>query len=125
MATTLTKAALLEKAKPKYEEVEIPGYGTIGIRQQSELTRMRRQAQLFDATGELVEDHYERRRAYMLIDQVMVDESTPMFEASDLDAIMQSGSEAFDPLAAAVNAFNRKVDPVKNRLSESKDTAAS
>lgn len=125
MTTTLTREALLQKAKPKYEEVEIPGYGTVGIRQQSELLRMRRQSQLFDASGNLADDHFARRRAYMLIDQVMVDESTPMFDSSDVDAIMQSGSESFDPLVAAVNDFNGRLDPVKNQPSESEDTSGS
>ena len=81
--TTLTREALLGKAKPTYQTVEVEGFGTVGIRSCPELQRSRRISALFDAQGNLKEGHKELRRVYMIIDQVMVDEDTPMFTESN------------------------------------------
>lgn len=121
MATTLTKELLVNKAKPVYREVDVKGFGRVGIRQRSELKRLRRTNQLFDDLGNRVQIHHDRRRAYLLIDQLMIDENTPMFSESDLDSIMDLGSEHFDPLIVAINQFNEELE--KNELGESDDSS--
>ena len=121
MATTLTREALLSKSKPIYREVDVKGFGRVGIRQQSEMRRIQRTNQLFDGSGNVNPMHADRRRVYMLIDQLMVDESTPMFSESDIETLMDGGSEHYDPLITAIGEFNKSVDPEKNDGGESNE----
>ena len=111
--TTLTREALLAKATPRFEWVEVEGFGTVGLREPSELVRSRRSAQLFDADGNLVQSHNERRRVYSIIDQVMIDETTPMFSEADLTELLALASFKLDPLYVAIQVFNAEIDPGK------------
>ena len=104
--TTLTKAALLEMAKPTVVEVDVDGFGKVWLRSCPELQRSRRIAMLFDANGNLRERHKELRRMHMIIDQVMSDENTPMFVEKDIDELGGLDSSKLDTLVAAITRFN-------------------
>ena len=83
---TLTKEALLEKCKSRFEWVEVAGFGKVGLRDQTEVKRAFRVSRQFDKNGNFVESARELRRIHMIVDQVMSNESEPMF-ASDAEAI--------------------------------------
>lgn len=125
MTTTLTREALLDKTKLVYKEVDVPGFGRVGIRQQSEMKRMARTNQLFDKDGNVSDFHNDRRRAYLLVDQLMIDDQTPMFSEGDVEQLMEQGSDHFDMLVAAIKLFNNEIEPEKNESGESEDTNAS
>lgn len=111
--TTLTREALLNSAKIETETVKVAGFGSVKIRQQSELVRLRRESQLFDSRGNLVQKHQERRRVYHIIDQVMNEDETPMFTDDDVDDLLGLCSTKLDPLYVAIQEFNFRADPKK------------
>lgn len=127
MPTTLTREQLLAKGKPTYEEVEVPGFGVVGIRQRSELKRMQRLRQLFKNkdSDEVDSQAADRRNVYAIIDQVMVDENTPMFTNADVETLSDMKEGTLDPLIVAINEFNERVDPEKKDTGESKDSSKS
>lgn len=117
MPATLTREALFDKGKPKYREVEVPGWGTVGIREVTQLLASRRAGQLFDDNGKLKNDVFALRNVYMLIDQLMVDESTPMFTEADVAELSDLGSAQVNSLLAVITNFNEEVTPQKNEPS--------
>lgn len=121
--TTLTREALLSKAKPRYEVVDVPGVGQVGIRSVSEVRASQREARMFDDNGNYVKDFETKVRAWAFIDQLMVDEKTPMFEESDLASIQQMDKAVTRPLYQAIKEFNRE-DSIKKK-GDSKDTSES
>ena len=123
VTTTLTREALLGKCQPVYKEVDVDGFGTVGLRELGETKRLRRINQMFDGKGNLDDTHSSRRRLYMIIDQVMVDESTPMFTEADIATLSELGSGKLDSLVAAIVKFNEDLDP--NGTGESSDTSDS
>lgn len=104
--TTLTREKLLAAAAPSYTTVEVAGFGVIGLRSQSELQRSRRIAALFDDAGNLRDDSKQLRRVYMIIDQVMASEKTPLFTDADALELGSLDGEKLDPLIAAIVEFN-------------------
>lgn len=104
--TTLTKQALLDKAKPRYEEVEVAGVGTIGIRSISEFRQSQRDAKLYGQDGKITDEGLSRARAYELIDQLMADQKNPMFTEADLESILEMDAGVTRPLYQAVKDFN-------------------
>ena len=125
--TTLTKAALLEKLKkPRYEVVEVEGFGLIGIRQRSTFMASHRAFSIYDKHGELVERKRDLQHIYRLIDQVMVDENTPMFSESDADALASAAEGELDELHLAVLRFNSEIEPdPSKKKKDSSDTSES
>ena len=123
MTSTLTREALLGKAKPRYEEVDVPGFGVVGIQACSELRRSHRISKLFDANGNRLEIASVRRRVHMIIDQVMVKQGEPMFQESDVDVLLELDSEKLDPLVHAINNFNDEIEPEKKESGGSSDTS--
>jgi len=121
MATTLTREKLLNKVKTRYEEKEIPGFGVVGIRSVSILKRSHRSGRLFDEDGNLKEVEFDRRNIYSIIDQVMVDESTPMFTEADVDLLSGMDGALIDPLLAAIREFNSDEE---EEVVEKKDKSA-
>lgn len=108
--TTLTRAALLEKAKkPRYETVEIEGLGIVGIRQRTRLQESHRTYMMFDDRGKLIPKQRDMQPIYRLIDQLMIDEKTPMFSESDADELASMAEGELDDLFAAVQRFNNEV----------------
>lgn len=104
---SLTKAALFEQAKPRFEWVDVPPFGKIGIRSVSRLRRTQRESSYRDPeTGELIPAVLELAEAHVLIDQIMIDEQTPMFDESDAGAIGQLDAAKLGPLLEAVAVFN-------------------
>ena len=122
MTTTLTKEALQGLAKPRYEVVQVPRYGKVGIRSQSEVKRARRATELFDDRGQLVPESDSLRRVHKLIDQLMVDENTPMFLESDAGWLGDLDSVSLDPLLDAVAEFNAKEPTDPNASSDTNGT---
>lgn len=106
MTTSLTRELLLNKAKPKYEEIDLDGFGTIGIRSVTEFKRTTRASAMFKDDGSMNEAIAKKRRVYGIIDQVMVDESTPMFTDDDVEELMNADSYVIDKLYYAIQKFN-------------------
>lgn len=104
--TTLTREAVFDKAKPRYEVVQVEGWGTVGIKSISEVQRSRRASRFWDQDGELNEDAATMRRVHSIIDQVMVDEKTPMFSESDAKQIGELDPIMLDQLYVAIMSFN-------------------
>ena len=123
-ATTLTRERLLSHAAARFEWVDdVPGYGRVGLRSQPEVARSRRIGLMFDGQGNLVAGHRERRRVYMIIDQVMSDEKTPMFTEADFDALASLDGPKLDPLIEAITNFNGESE--KNVSAGSPDSSES
>ena len=118
MPATLTREALLEQGKPKYQEVEVPGWGTVGLREVTQLLASKRAGQLFDDNGKLRDEQFALRNVHMIIDQVMVDEQTPMFTESDVVSLSDLGANQVNPLLAVITNFNDEVMPQKKAVSE-------
>ena len=121
MTTTLTRDEFIQKAKRIYREVDVPGFGRVGLRQRPETSRMVEFLRYLDRNGNTNPEQAKFRRAHLIIEQVMIDENTPMFSADDIDMIGEMGSENLDQLFAAINQFNEEVDP--NAKGESEDTS--
>lgn len=119
--TTLTREALLNKAKPRYEVVDVPGVGRVGIRSVSELRKSQRDSRSVDDNGALLKDYAERARAFAFIDQLMVDESTPMFTEADVEEIQAMDHSVTRRLFQAIKEFNGEDDPRKKDASDDSD----
>ncbi len=115
--TTLTREKLFKKAKVRYQVVEVPGFGKVGIRSGGEVQRSRRAARMWDGDGNPIEESFAQRRVHAIIDQVMVDESTPMFSDKDAKDLGALDSNELDPLFAAITKFNEVEDVGKKDVS--------
>ncbi len=115
MATTLTREQLLNKAKARYEEVDVPGLGTVGIRSMDRAKIDLRSSSWFDDDGNLIDAKFALRNVYMIIDQVMIDETTPMFSAEDAQVVSDLDGAMLHPLITAVQKFNNDVEQVKKK----------
>ena len=104
--TTLTRQQFLDSAKPVVEKVHISGIGDVLIRSVPEVQRSRRIANQIDESGKFRVSPLHR--VHKLIDQLMLDECTPMFRESDADALSQLGGEKLDPYIEAINEFNER-----------------
>lgn len=106
---TLTKQALMASLDRKAEKVKLSGNREVWVRPVPEVVRCRRVAQLgeLDKDGKLDRaEMLSRDRAYSIIDQIMVDDKTPMFEDSDFDELVSKPSSSIDELVDAIKAFN-------------------
>ena len=116
--TVLTKEALIKIAAPEFKWVEVAGMGRVGLRSVPEKKRMRRSYEASRngarTTGDL------GFRVKMIIDQVMTDEQTPMFDESDAEMLMGLSGPKLDPLVAAIHEFNGELE--KNEQSDSSDS---
>lgn len=113
MSTTLTREALLEKGKPRYEEVTVEGIGVVGIRSVSELRQSQRDTAFYDDSGKPKVDIFEKTRAFAFVDQLMVDENTPMWEESDIEQILEMDKAITRPLYQAIKDFNNEEPAAK------------
>lgn len=124
-STTLTREAFLSKiAKPRYEEVEIEGLGTIGIRSRTRLQATSRMFACMDANGRVDPRKQALQPIYRVIDQVMIDEKTSMFTDADVELLGSMPDGELDELFAALQQFNETVEPTKKK-GESTDSNAS
>lgn len=108
--TTLTREILTAKCKQRYEVVEIPEWGQIGIRSTPEVKRTQRFSRMYDDNGQRIEQQRGMRRVYQIIDQVMADENTPMFTDADAAEIAQWDGEKLDYIMAAIVKFNGETE---------------
>ena len=113
MPTTLTREALLDKGKLRYEVVSVPDVGDVGIRSVSELRQSQRDRSLYDDSGKPVDDLFEKTRAFAFIDQLMIDETTPMFSEDDMGEILSLDKAVTRPLYKAIQHFNGEDAPEK------------
>lgn len=121
--TTLTREKLFKKAKVRYQVVDVPGFGKVGIRSGGEVQRSRRAARMWDGDGNPIEESFAQRRVHAIIDQVMVDEGTPMFSEKDAKDLGALDSNELDPLFAAITKFNEGEDTgKKGGLSDSSES---
>ena len=97
---SITKQTLLDSCALRFEWVEIDGVGRVGIRSVPEVQLSRRRYMCLE------EPHRSLADVYMLVDQLMTDEQTPMFEEADADALGQLDGDRLDPYKQAVYAFN-------------------
>lgn len=101
---TLTKAKLFEIAESKCELVkDVPGFGDVWVRSCPEVQRSQRMSALFGKDGERMKS---LRRIHQIIDQVMADETTPMFTEKDVPELEQLDGAKLDGILAAVAFFN-------------------
>ena len=112
--TTLTREALLEKGKPRCEVVKVDGVGEVMIRSLTEVKRCIRERSYYDATGKLKPESLDDMRADAIMDQVMIDESTPMFTKDDRDQIKELDAVFTARLYDAIKAFNGEGEAEKN-----------
>lgn len=124
MGTTLTREALLDKGKPRYETVEVDGVGTVGIRSVSELRRSQREYAVVGISRDPGDDAEARIRTYAIIDQIMADESTPMFTDADTEMIFGLDSALTRQLYEAIKVFNKE-EPAKKNGSVTNDSSDS
>lgn len=104
---SLTAKQLLEKAKPRFEWVQVKGWGKVGIRSRGKLLASQREASYRDMnTGELIPEELVKADLHVLIDQVMKDEKTPMFSDDNLQALGECDEQLLIPLYDAITKFN-------------------
>ena len=107
MATTITKEQLLNAVKPKSKLINVDGIGELLIRSTGEVQRSRRTARLYDENGKLNEETFSLRRIHAIVDQVMADETTPMFTEKEAKKLFDSDSHVLDKIYAAIVSLDR------------------
>jgi hypothetical protein len=105
VSTILTRDAILKKVKGRFAFVEVEGWGRIGLRSMTEVQRSRRASQMWD-NEQLVQENVDVRRIHTIIDQVMVDEKTPMFTEADVAELREADPVILDELYAKIIEFN-------------------
>lgn len=104
---TFNKIALLEALKPKVEQVEVSGFGTVGIVQLTvggvEAIR----------TSLKKEDKADQFGLRLVLLSVVDEDGACVFDEADLPGLMASSNAAMDALVAKtleVNGFKKAVD---------------
>jgi hypothetical protein len=114
--TTLTKAALLDKGKPRVELIKaVPGLGDVWLRSVPEVQRSRRQFALF---GPERDKNQGLHRVHSIIDQVMLSADEPMFNEADAAEIAALDSSTLDVLIEVIREFNDRHDDQKKESAE-------
>lgn len=104
---SLTRQQMEEKAKQKFEWVEVEGFGKVGIQSISQLQLSRRYVGYTDpTTGNTIPEELVKQNIHNLIDQIMIDEKTPMFTDEDFDKLATWRAEKLDPIYRALEIFN-------------------
>ena len=106
MSTTLTREAIFEKAKPRTKLVDVPGWGKVWLRSWGEVRRSMRMASIANDDGS-----EGMSRLYRIVDQVLCDETTPMFTDADVPKLAELDGEKLDALNGAIVIFNHDEDP--------------
>jgi hypothetical protein len=102
---TLTRESLL-KLKPEVEKITIKGFGDAYIKNQSELQRSKRMAQLFDKNGKPDFKEQMRSRVYSIVDQLCGKDGAPLFTEGDIKEIMALDSTQLDAVCDAIAEWN-------------------
>ena len=104
---SLTKQQLLDKAKPRFEIVDVEGWGPVGIRTCPQIQSARRSVTYNDpTTGAPDLEGLAHSGIHRLIDQLMTDEETPMFTDDDFDELSVLNVGVLTPLYNAIDAFD-------------------
>ena len=113
---SLTAQQLLQKAQPRFEWVEVEGFGEVGIRSVSRLAASVRDSSYRDpVTGQLMPDRLAGADVHTLIDQLMISPTESMFTDEDFDQLASLDAAQLAPLYLAINEFNsRNGQPVPN-----------
>ena len=104
---SITKQHFLNKAKGRFEWVEVEGFGKIGLRSIPQITSARRDCQARDLeTGLFTEEGFAAAPIYQIIDQVMSNEKTPLFAEEDFESLAELDPVALNPIFEAIAKFN-------------------
>ena len=104
---TLTRAKLISTAAPRYELIEVEGFGKVGLRSVAQMQLSRRYVSYTDPlSGATLPDEQAKSGIHKLIDQLMTDEKTPMFTDEDIDLLAGLDAEKLSPLYDAIDVFN-------------------
>ena len=118
--TTLTRSQLLTKAKPKFERVEVEGFGVVCLRSVSPLQQSRRDFTYFDLkTGAPIAEEFAKSTVHAIIDQVCGEDGKPMFTDADFEELAGLDNATLGPLIAAINDFNGEKKTESETTSES------
>lgn len=102
---TLTRESLL-KLKPEVEKITIKGFGEAYIKNQSELQRSKRMAQMFDKGGKPDFKEQMRGRVYSIVDQLCGKDGQPLFTEGDIKDILALDSTQLDSVCDAISDWN-------------------
>lgn len=104
---SITKQQIFEKAAANFTWVEIDGWGKVGVRSCPTLQNSHRWVTYTNPqTGEIIPEERAKQQIHELIDQLMVDPETPMFDEEDFDALAELDAEKLAPLSLAIREFN-------------------
>ena len=111
---SLTRQQLLDKAQPRFEWVEVDGFGKVGIQSLTPVQRAHREMQCYDqVTGQLDDSQTALSDVRMIIDQVCEAPDKAMFAEDDEDELAQLDAGRLRPLLDAILKFNGP-DAAKN-----------
>ena len=113
---TLTKKFLLEEFKPTVSKYEHVSVGVFYIKQRTELQRCKRIGELYDKKGNVVQSVFDKRRAFLLIDQLCDEDGKCLFTDGDMKDILALESEKLDPILEAISLANGELE--KNESGE-------
>lgn len=112
---SLTKQQFLDHCADRFQFVPVPGFGDIGVRSVPKLTVSRREVSIRDpTTGAYVPEEWAKADIFALIDQIMVDEKTPMFTEADVDILGKLDAAKLAPFYDAIALFNSREPDQKN-----------
>ncbi len=109
---SLTKAALLEKAQGKFAWVDdVPIFGTVGVRSCPQLESSMRWVTYTDQeTGKIIPEERAKGPIHEIIDQIMLDETHPMFTDADFEMLAELDADKLAHLLTAIRTFNDEVE---------------
>lgn len=103
---TLTREALRVAAKPRFEQIEIEGFGKVGIRSRSQVMAMKREASLYNPDGSPNHESMDLQAVYLIIDQICKTAEEPLFTDDDIEWLAASDASKLQPLIDAIIRFN-------------------
>ena len=116
---SLTKQQFLAAAKGDYKVVDVDGFGQIGVRSCPQLQFSLRITSYRDpVTQKVIPEEAAKADVHRIIDQVMVNETTPMFTDEDIDTLQGLSSSKLGPLLEALEEASDQ----KKQSGESKPT---
>ena len=98
--SSLTRDVLFsERNKPSVTKIDdVPGYGTVYFKKQSELQSSRRMSALYSADEGLLQRVRELRRIHVIIDCICNADGSPMFTEADAGKMLELDADALTPL---------------------------
>jgi len=110
MTTTITKETFKTKAKARYAEVDVEGWGRLGLRTVNPVLQSQRIGWIFEQKEQGNELPYHQQTVIGIVDQCMVDEATPMFTFEDIEWLAELDAAQLKGIMEAINNFNDAVE---------------